>query len=415
MSAQLKPVPREAARKAERKTELRHEALQHLPPGSSRVPSLLVWLLIVAVAALVAWAHNSLIDESTRAAGSVIASSRVQVIQSVDGGVLGELRVREGDRVRKGDVLAVFDETRTRAALQETEAKRTSQRATLARLDAELADAEPTFAPDMMRFPQVVQLQQSLYRDRRRALAAELQSLGDVARLARDELGMVERLVASGDASQVELLRARRAATEAEAALANRRNKYVQDASTELAKVREDYEQVEQQATQKRQQLVNSVIRSPMNGIVKNVKFTTIGGVLRAGDELLQVVPVDDQMIVEAKVLPRDIALIRPGLSATIKFDAYDYTIFGIVDGEVTYVSADTMRDESQRSDSATATYYRVHVKTTAPGPVTRTGRQIEVLPGMTAQVDIKTGQRTLLTYLLKPVTKTLSEAFTER
>ena len=185
--------------------------------------------------------------------------------------------------------------------------------------------------------------------------------------------------------------------------------------SAELAKVREDYEQVEQQVTQKRQQLANSVISSPASGIVKNVKFTTLGGVLRAGDELLQVVPVDDQLIVEAKVLPRDIALIRPGLPATIKFDAYDYTVFGIVDGEVTYVAADTMRDDSQRTDSAAATYYRVHIRTTAPGPVTRTGRQIDVLPGMTAQVDIRTGQRTLLTYLLKPVTKTLTEAFKER
>src|SRR5207244_10685104 len=117
-----------------------------------------------------------------------------------------------------------------------------------------------------------------------------------------------------------------------------------------------------------------------MSGIVKNVKFTTLGGVLRAGDELLQVVPVDDQLIVEAKVLPRDIALIRPGLKATIKFDAYDYTVFGIVDGEVTYVSADSMRDDSQRGDSAAATYYREHISTTTPGRGARRERQIEVL-----------------------------------
>ena len=381
-----------------------------------RFPSLLVWSVTALLAALIVWADHSMIDESTRAAGTVIASSRVQVIQSVDGGVLEELRVHEGDRVRKGEVLAVFDETRTRASLEETEAKRTSQRATLTRLEAELGDTEPQFAPELTkRFPAVVQVQQSLYRERRKALAAELQALADVARLARDELAMVERLVATGDASQVELLRARRAVTEAESALANRRNKYVQDVSAELAKVREDYEQVNQQVTQKRQQLANSVVSSPASGIVKNVKFTTLGGVLRAGDELLQVVPVDDQLIVEAKVFPRDIALIRPGLRATIKFDAYDYTVFGIVDGEVTYVSADTMRDESQRADSPAATYYRVHVRTTAPGPLTRTGRRIEVLPGMTAQVDIRTGQRTLLTYLMKPVTKTLTEAFRER
>jgi len=381
-----------------------------------RFPSALVWSLTVALAALLAWAHQSAIDESTRASGTVIASSRVQVIQAVDGGVLGQLRVREGDRVRKGEVLAIFDETRTRASLRETEAKRTSQRATLARLEAELGDTEPQFAPELMkRFPAVIQIQQSLYRERRKGLAAELQALADVARLAREELAMVERLVASGDASQVELLRARRTATEAESAAANRRNKYIQDVSAELARVREDYEQVEQQATQKRQQLANSVVSSPASGIVKNVKFTTLGGVLRAGDELLQVVPVDDQMIVEAKVLPRDIASIRPGLKATLKFDAYDYTVFGIVDGEVIYVSADTMRDETQKADTPAATYYRVHIRTTTPGPVTRTGRRIDVLPGMTAQVDIRTGQHTLLAYLLKPVTKTLTEAFKER
>src|SRR5258706_11183675 len=150
-----------------------------------RLPSILLWSVTVALGAVVAWAHHSLIDESTRASGTVIASSRVQVIQSVDGGVLEQLRVHEGDRVRKGDVLAVFDETRTRASLQETEAKRTSQRATLARLEAELGDAEPQFAKDLMRFPTVVQLQKSLYRDRRKALEAELQALADVARLAR--------------------------------------------------------------------------------------------------------------------------------------------------------------------------------------------------------------------------------------
>jgi adhesin transport system membrane fusion protein len=385
-----------------------------VPREASRL-SLVVWLLVIAMAALVAWAYHSVVDEATRASGTVVASSRVQVIQSVDGGVLEKLRVHEGDRVKKGEVLAVFDETRTRASLQETEAKRTALRANMARLEAELEGREPVFAQELMRFPAVVRLQESLYRDRRKALGAELQALASVARLAKDELAMIEPLAANGDASQVEVLRARRAAAEAESQFENRRNKYQQDVSAELARVREEYEQVEQQVTQKRQQLANAVIRSPANGIVKNVKFTTLGSVLRAGDELLQVVPVDDQMILEAKVLPRDIALIRPGLQATIKFDAYDYTVFGIVDGEVTYVSADTMRDEGQRSDSAAATYYRVHVRTTAPGPVTRTGQRIEVLPGMTAVVDIRTGQRTLLMYLLKPVTKTLSEAFRER
>src|SRR5258708_20223763 len=142
-----------------------------------RFPSILLWSVTLALAALVAWAHRSVIAESTRASGTVIASSRVQVIQSVDGGVLEQLRVHEGDRVRKGDVLAVFDETRTRASLQETEAKRTSQRATLTRLEAELGDAEPHFQPELTkRFPAGVQVQQSLYRERRKPPPADLQT-----------------------------------------------------------------------------------------------------------------------------------------------------------------------------------------------------------------------------------------------
>lgn len=388
---------------------------QFLIPSETSRLSLVLWLMLLLVGALIAWAHYSTVDETARASATVIASSRVQVIQAVDGGVIEKLNVREGDRVSKGDVLAVFEETRTKASLEETDAKRTALRANMARLEAELASREPVFAPDLQRLPAVVRQQEALFRDRRSALTAELRSLGDVAKLARDELSITERLVATGDASQVELLRARRSATEAEGQLANRRNKFVQDASTELARVREEYEQVEQQVTQKRQQVTNSVIRSPMAGIVKNVRVTTLGGVLRAGEELLQVVPVEDQMILEAKVAPRDIAYIRLGLPATIKFDAYDYAIHGIVDGEVIYISADTIREESQRPDAPGATYYRVHVRTTAPGPVTRIGRKIEVLPGMTATVDIRTGQRTLLMYLLKPITKTFSEAFRER
>ena len=388
---------------------------QFLIPSEASRLSLVLWLMLLLVGALIAWAHYSTVDETARASATVIASSRVQVIQAVDGGVIEKLNVREGDRVSKGDVLAVFEETRTKASLEETDAKRTALRANMARLEAELAGREPVFAPDLQRLPAVVRQQEALFRDRRSALTAELRSLGEVAKLARDELLITERLVATGDASQVELLRARRSATEVEGQLANRRNKFVQDASTELARVREEYEQVEQQVTQKRQQVTNSVIRSPMAGIVKNVRVTTLGGVLRAGEELLQIVPVEDQMILEAKVAPRDIAYIRPGLPATIKFDAYDYAKHGIVDGEVTYISADTIREESQRPDAPGATYYRVHVRTTIPGPVTRIGRKIDVLPGMTATVDIRTGQRTLLMYLLKPITRTFSEAFHER
>ncbi len=393
------------------KPQRKFPSVNHMPRDRSRLSSV-VWLVAAMLAGLAAWAYYAVVDEAARASGTVIASSREQVIQAIDGGVLAQLRVREGDRVRERDVLAVFDDTRTRAALIEMEAKAAALSANIARLLAEMAGGAPAFSPQVLKFPALVRAQEELIEGRRKSLEAELAALSEVARLARSEFGIIERLVRSGDASQVELLRAQRSVTEADAQLLNRRNKYVQDARTELVRAREDLEQVEQQAAQRRQQLTNVVIRAPMGGIVKNVKFTTLGAVMRPGDELMQIVPVGDKMIVEAKVLPRDIALIRPGLPATIKFDAYDYTVFGAVDGEVIYVSADTMRDETQRGD---ATYYRVHVQTTAPGPLTRTGRRVEVIPGMTAQVDIRTGQRSLLTFLAKPVVKTFSEAFRER
>jgi len=177
---------------------------------------------------------------------------------------------------------------------------------------------------------------------------------------------IVDKLILTGDASKVESLRLQRAATEAEAKLADRKNKYMQDVSSEIAKIRGEIEQVNQQETQRRQQLVNLTIRAPMSGIVKNVRLTTLGGVLRAGEELLQIVPIEERAIIEARVLPRDIAYVRPGLVANIKFDANDFSIFGMVEGKVTYVGPDSIKDETQRSDVSGSTYYRVHVEISA-------------------------------------------------
>ena len=204
---------------------------------------------------------------------------------------------------------------------------------------------------------------------RRNALSEELRSLREIARLAREELVIVDKLILTGDASKVESLRLQRAATEAEAKLADRKNKYMQDVRSEIAKIakiRGKIEQVNQQETQRRQQLVNLTIRAPMSGIVKNVRLTTLGGVLRAGEELLQIVPIEERAIIEARVLPRDIAYVRPGLVANIKFDANDFSIFGMVEGKVTYVGSDSIRDETQRSDVSGSTYYRVHVEISA-------------------------------------------------
>jgi adhesin transport system membrane fusion protein len=194
--------------------------------------------------------------------------------------------------------------------------------------------------------------------------------------------------------------------------LINRKNKYYQEARVELAKTEDDIGQNEQIGTPRAQQLSDTVLKAPVSGIVKNVRITTQGGVLRAGEELLQIVPLDDVLIVETRIRPADIALLKPGLKATIRFDPFDYTVYGSVSGKVSYVSADTIKEEGKAGE---VTYYRVHVSTTAKPVKTTTGRTLDILPGMTAQVDIRTGDRTVLEYLLKPLRKTLTESFGER
>ncbi|WP_240195052.1 HlyD family efflux transporter periplasmic adaptor subunit [Desulfobulbus rhabdoformis] len=179
-----------------------------------------------------------------------------------------------------------------------------------------------------------------------------------------------------------------------------------------MAKVEDDINQNEEIRPQRYQQLAASVIRTPVNGIVKNVRVTTLGGVLRAGDELMQIVPLDAKLIIEAKVLPADIASIHSGLPASVKFDAFDYTIFGAVEGTVTYVSADTIKEESRGGEQ---NFYRVHVETDTSLIKTKTGKQLDILPGMTSQVNIRTGNRTVLDYMLKPLRKTLTQSLGER
>jgi adhesin transport system membrane fusion protein len=375
--------------------------------------SVVIWGSLLTLVLLLVWAYFAQVDRVARAQGTVISSSRVQVIQSVDGGVIRELLVHEGDRVKQGQVLARFEDARVKSYLGETEAKRAGILANIARLRAELEERPITYPDQVKKFPDIIRAQESLMAGRINNLRTDIRSLEEALQLARQEMLMTQQLVKNGDASQLELLRAQRQVTDATAKLANRKNQYIQDVNAELSRANEELSQVSEQADQRRQQIINSVIYAPMTGVVKNVKFTTIGAVLRAGDELLSIVPVDESMIIEARVSPKDIGFVHPGLEAMLKFDAFDYTIYGSVVGKVSYVSADSMRDETQHKD-ADATYYRVHVLTDSPA-LTQTGKSIEVIPGMTATVDIKLGQRTALDFLIKPIAKTITEGFNAR
>lgn len=375
------------------------------------------WLLGVAflgLAAFVVWAMVFSIDEVAKAGGEVVATSRVQVIQAVDGGVLAELLVREGDRVESGQLLARLNQTRFGASVGETEARLFALKAKVARLQAEVTGQSTlNFSQDLLaRSPETARVEQALFRQRRTGLDEELRTLRVAVEISSKEQMLIDQLHKNGDASGSELLRAQRAMNEAEARLINRKNKFLEDARLDLAKAEDDIAQSEQVLTRRRQEQQDSVFSAMLPGIVKNIRVTTVGGVLRAGEEIMQIVPVDEALIVEAKVRPADIARLRTGLEATIRFDPFDYTIYGGVVGKVIYVSPDSLKEETSRG---TDIYYRVRVAPESLPVTTTTGRSLEIMPGMTAQVDIRTGQRSLMDYLLKPLKKTLSDSFGER
>ena len=373
----------------------------------------IVWVALV-VGAFIAWANWFTIEEVAQARGEVIARSRVQLIQAVDGGVLSELLVREGDRVKPGQVLARLDPTRFGASLGETAARLAALKAKAVRLRAEVTEqSEPQFPPALDRsHPETVAVERALFEQRREGLRADLRVMQVAIDLAQKELVMVEKLHREGDASGTELLRVQRGLNDAESRLIGRKNKFLEDARAELARAEDDIAQTEQVLTKRRQEREDTVFTAQVPGIVKNVRVTTVGGVLRAGEEILQIVPMNDALMVEAKVSPSDIARIRPELDANLRLDPFDYTIYGSVKGRVVYVSADTLKEEGR---NGTETFYRVHVMPEGDPIVSSTGRQISLLPGMTAQVDIRTGQRTVMEYLLKPIRKTLSESLRER
>lgn len=390
-----------------------HSAFEHDKKAYGAGYSLVLWTLVLGLISAVAWASVYRIDQVVRGTGTVIATSRVQVIQTVDGGVLKSLKVREGDPVKQGQVLAVLDQTRFAAQVMELDSRLAALHGQAARLRAEVTGAsEIKFPAAVKRFPELIAVQKALFTQKRQSLDEELRTLGVAVRLAREDARLVAELAKTGDVSRSEVIKAERALNDAEAQLINRKNKYYQDARAELAKTEDDIGQNEQVRTPRAQQLSDSVMRAPVAGVVKNVRITTQGGVLRAGEELLQIVPLDDVLIVEAKIKPADIAMLKPELKANVRFDAFDYTVFGGVGGKVSYVSADTIKEESK---SGEVTYYRVHVSTSAKPVKTSTGKTLDILPGMTAQVDIRTGDRTVLEYILKPLRKTLTESFGER
>jgi len=379
-------------------------------PQSGRI---LVLTSAAAIGGFIAWANWAEIDQITRAPANVIASSRNQVIQELDGGIVEQILVKEGSFVKQGETLVRFEKAKTETSYLESRAKAAALRGAIARLTAEVNGGEPQFPAELDEYPRIRANQEMLFRTRQQAIAEELKALRQSLQLVESELNINLPLLQSGDVSKAEVLKLQRQVAEIQGAMTNKRNKYLQDSQTDLSKALEDLAGLEQIMAQRKDQLQHTVLASPMDGVVRNIRITTRGGVARPGEEIMQIVPIEDDLLIEAKVKPSDIAFVKPGLPATVKLDAYDYTIYGSLPGTVSYISADTMSDETRSANEPP--YYRVQVKTKVSDMVQHGPKRIEIQPGMTASVEIKTGSNTVWKYLTKPITKTLNESLAER
>ena len=373
---------------------------------------IVVWALVLVLALFGLWAHWAVLDQITRAQGSVVASSKTQVIQSMDGGTIASLHVREGDTVEAGQLLVRFDKTRSEAGYLESRAKLAGLMATVARLQSEVLGKPLKFPREVKPYPDFVQAQTMLFNKRKAAIQEELKAIDGMMALARKELAMTAPLLKSGDVSRTEVLRLQRQLVDLQSQKTNRSNKYFQDAQAELSKAQEELAGVQQNLAQRKSQVDQTALHAPLKGVVKNVRITTQGGVVRPGEEVMQIVPLEDDLVVQAKVSPTDIAFLKMGQAATVKIDAYDYTIYGDLAGQLIYISPDTISEDLRQGEQP---YYRVQVRTEGRRLSVRASESLDIQPGMTATVEIRTGQGTVLQYLLKPVTKTLSQSLGER
>ncbi|KAF0192179.1 MAG: membrane fusion protein LapC [Gammaproteobacteria bacterium] len=418
--------------------------------------------LILGAAALffiiaLVWAAFATLDEVTTGAGKVIPSSKVQVVQNFEGGILQELLVAEGATVAKDQPLLRLDDTRFSSSFRETQQKYYDLLAQLARLTAESEGRlfEPP-AEVVSAQPQTARNQQDLFQSRQHELQSKTgilkqqqeQKQQDLAelkarteqlrrsyRLVEQELKISEPLVGEGVISPVEVLRLKRSvndikgeletaslsAPRLESAIAEANNK-IEDAEitfrtqalAELNQVQADLSGVTEIVRAAQDRVTRTIVRSPVHGIVKQIKVTTVGGVVQPGMDLVEIVPLEDSLLVEANIRPADIAFLRPGQDAVVKFSAYDFSIYGGLDGELEHISADTIRADDAAGKGRGENYYVIRVRTRKSylGP---NADALRIIPGMTAMVDIKTGKKTVLDYLLKPVLKARERALSER
>lgn len=379
----------------------------------------LVWATAATLVLGLVWAGFFDLDEVTRGQGKVIPSSREQVIQSLDSGVLSEMLVHEGDLVEKDQVLLQMDDARTGAGFREAREKYLALLAMSSRLKAEANDMPLQFPDELKDEDMLIKQETQAYKARKQALNESLAAMdSSLASMAR-EIALTAPLVRQGVMSEVELLRLRRQHADIQGQRAERKNRYITDANNELTRVASELAQTKENASAREDAFLHATIKAPMRGVVKNVQVTTVGGVIQAGQPILEIVPTEDEMLVEAYVKPSEVAFLHVGQKAVVKLTSYDFNKYGGLDGELEHLSPDTLKDErQQRKPGASPAdmdegYYRIMVRIKDTNLV-RNGKKIELTAGMTATVEIRTGQKTVLEYLFRPL-QNVSQALRER
>lgn len=410
---------------------------------------ILIRLIAWAIGIFLVWAALAQVDEVTRGSGKVIPSRQVQIIQSVDGGIVSEILVKEGDLVQQDQLLMQIDQTRFVSSVRESRAQYLSLQAKAARLRA-LADGLPFVPPEdvLKEDPETVHQEEQLYEARRSELEAGIaiarqqlaqrqQELAEV-RAKRDqaaqgyeltskELAVTRPLIQSGAVSEVELLRLERdvvryrgerdmagaqiariqaSISEAQRKIEERELTFRNEAGKELSETMGKLNALSETEVGLSDRVKHSAIRSPVKGAVKRLLVNTVGGVVQPGKEVVEIVPVEDALLLEARVQPKDIAFLRPGQHALVRFTAYDFAVYGGLEGTLEHIGADTVTDDEGNA------FYVVRVRTTRPD---FGNANLAIMPGMVADVDIMTGKKSVLSYLLKPILRAKAYALSER
>lgn len=438
-----------ASRREEVRGDMIDDAAWTLSQQRTRGSRLLIWVSLLTMGVLIAWASTAKIDEVVRGEGKVVPSRQLQVIQSLDGGVVQQILVHPGDKVMKDQVLLRIDPTRFSSSLGESRAESLALKAKIARLDA-IANDTPYQAPEDVRAqaPELAEQERSVWQARidelqanltvareqlnqrqqeLRATIANRDQAATSCALSSREYTITRPLLSSGAVSQVDLLRLQRdvarfcgeqkaaaaqidkiqaSIQEAEAKLDETEVTFRNQARTDLSEARAKLSTLLEGQVALADRVTLSSIRSPVNGTVKTLIAHTVGGVVQPGKDIMEIVPSDDTLLLEVRINPRDIGFLYPGQNSEVKFTAYDFSIYGGLQGHVEEIGADSIIDEKGNA------YYIVKVRTDTAyvGSDER-----PIIPGMMAEVHILTGKRTLMQYLLKPVLRAHSNAFRER